>query len=253
MPPSSAAAATALQNFQNSEVSPQAALDQGNSKYGVSALGSQLDALRSTTSNLQKSIANVDPSVTGRTSGSLVTEAQRQAIVNNEREPLVHDFNDVSTNLNNVDKQYSEATGLASNYANAVLANQKNTYDQLFGQYQTALQKEQADAAAAEKQREFNATLAEQQAARKAAASSGLDLSSLLGGAASAAPSQPSVQDHFNADLQRLLPADYANRFLPGYTERTVIPKLAQLYPEFSPQQVAQMVYAYRKPFEGGH
>lgn len=250
MPPSSAAAATALSDFQKSEVSPDAAIASGNSKYGVSGLGTQLDALRSTTSNLQRSIANVDPSVTGRTSGSLVTEAQRQAIVNNEQQPLVKNFNDVSTNLNDVDKQYGEATGLATNYANSLLGNQKDQYGQLFGQYTTALQKEQADAAATEKQREFDASLADSKSARAASGGSGLDLSSLLGGSAAAPPQAPAPQDHLMFDIKNLIPADYATRYNPGYTEREIT-RMQAAYPEIDKATVANMVYQYRKQLTG--
>jgi hypothetical protein len=255
MPPSSAAAATALQNFQSSEVSPDTAIAQGNNKYGVSGLGSQLDALRSTTSNLQKSIANVDPSVTGRTSGSLVTEAQRAAIVNNEQQPLVKNFNDVSTNLNDVDKQYGEATGLASNYANAVLGNQSQEYGQLFGQYNTALQKEEADSAAAEKQREFDASLADAKSARAASASSGLDLSSLLGGASTPKPQAISADPH---QAVSQLFQGYNPQQDKYYTENTVIPKLTQLVlatgpytPAYAMTLAKQIAYNYRKQTYG--
>lgn len=186
MPPSSAAAYQSLQSFDQSRPSPQAVQDQAQQKYGVSGLGSQLDALRSMTGNLQTSIKNVDPSVTGRTQGSLVTEAARNAIVNNERAPLMDQLGTTNQNLSATQGDYDRATGLASNYANSILQNDQDTYGKLFGQYQTSLQAEQQAAADAEKKREFDASLAESQAARRAAASGGGGLS--LGGISGGGP-----------------------------------------------------------------
>lgn len=188
MPPSSQAAYQSLQDYDKTRVSPQAAIDQGEQRYGVSGLGSQVASLRAMTGNLEQSIKNVDPSVTGRTQGSLVTEAARQRIVNQERSPLMDQFGTASRSLADTGDQYNRATGLATNYANGLMQDDKNTYDRLFGQYQTLSQQEQAAAQAAEQRRQFDMTLTEQQAARKDAAaraaasasgSSGFDIASL--------------------------------------------------------------------------
>lgn len=254
MPPSSQAAYQSLQDYDKTRVNPQSAIDQGEQRYGVSGLGSQLASLRAMTGNLETSIKNVGPSVTGRTQGSLVTEAARQRIVNQERSPLIDQYGTASKGLADTGAQYDKATGLATNYANELLANDKNTYDRLFGQYQTSLSAEQAAAAQAEKQREFDASLAEQKASRAAAAggSGGLSLASLFGGAQAAAPTaqQPTVQDHLSADIQKLLPKDYATRLPEGYTERLI--QRLQAVPQYAGirDQIPQMVYAYRKPFE---
>lgn len=191
MPPSSQAAYQSLQDFQKNEVTPQAAISQGEQRYGVSGLGSQLDALRSMTGNLQTSIKNVDPSVTGRTQGSLVTEAARNAIVNHERAPLMDQLGTANQNLGETQGSYDRATGLASNYASDLLNSNKNSYDRLFGQYQTSLSAEQQAAADAEKRREFDASLADSQSARRAAASAAGGLR--LGGGGAAAPAGPAA------------------------------------------------------------
>lgn len=185
MPPSSATAYQTLQDFQANRATPDSAVAAGQDKYGVTGIGSQLDALRTMTGNLQTSIKNVDPSVTGRTAGSLVTEAQRGAIVNNERAPLVDQYNATQNNANEVSHQYDEATGLASNYANSLLQGDENKYNELFGNYTTLAGREADAAKAAEAKREFDLQLADSQAARKAAASSGaggISLGGLGGG-----------------------------------------------------------------------
>lgn len=184
MPPtSSASAAQALQSFSGTMLKPQDAITQGNNQYGVAGIQSQLDALRSLTGNLQTSINGVDPSVTGRTSNSLVTEAQRQAIINKEKQPLLQSFQDTSSKLSDVGHQYDEANGLATHWADALLNTQENRYKDLFGQYTTALDAEQKAAAAAEARRQFDAQMSETKAARAAASGGGLGgLGSLLGG-----------------------------------------------------------------------
>lgn len=193
MPPSSAAAYQSLQDFSKSMIDPQTALTQGQTQYGVQGLGSQVDALRSLTNNLQTSINGVDPSVTGRTQGGLVTEAQRQAIVNKERSPLVDQFNTTSGHLNDANSQYGNAQNYASQYTQALLTGQTNKLSALDALYKDAV----ASEAAAEQKREFDAQqAAAEAAARRAAAGAnpGLNLGSLLGGGAAAnAAGQPAA------------------------------------------------------------
>lgn len=189
MPPSAAQAYQTLQGFNSTRETPDAAISAGDTKYGVAGLGGQLDALRTITGNLQTSIKNVDPSVTGRTQGSLVTEAQRGAIVNNERAPLVDQYNTAQTNASDVGQQYNEATGLASNYANSLLTGDENKYNELFGQY-TTLAGQEADAAKlAEQKRE--ADLSASTARATAASAGGISLGGGGGSTAEAPASAP--------------------------------------------------------------
>lgn len=250
MPPTnSAAAKQALDSYKRTN--PDAAISAGESKYGVSGLNSQLTALRSITGNLENSIRSVDPSVTGRTQGSLVTEAQRSKIVNNERAPLMDDYREASQELGDVNSQYERATGLASNYANSLLRDDEQEYNRLFGMYTTALDAEQRAAALAEQKRQFDLSLADSKSARAGSGGgSGLNLGALLGGGGGGAgggkAADPKAQ--LMADLQRLLPKDYSTRFNDGYTER-LIANLQRAYPELK-NQIAKIVYEYRKPFE---
>lgn len=249
MPPSAAGAYSALQNFNTTRETPEAATSTADAKYGVSGLSTQLDQLRGLTGNLQTAIGNVAPSVAGRTSGSLVTQAARDAITNNETQPLTDQFNKVSTNLSDVNSQYQNATGLASNYASSLLTGDKQKYDELFGNY-TTLAGQEADAAKqAEAKREFDAQLAASKASAAAASISGL---SLGGGASGTAPTAaaPTLNDHLMADIQNFLPADYATKFNPGYTERLI--QRLQNTPQYASlaNQIPAIVYAYRKPYE---
>lgn len=257
-------AAAQLQTFNQSRVTPDAALTSADNKYGVGALQGQLDSLRSLSSNLRTGIANVDPSVTGRTSGSLVTEAQRSAIVNNERQPLVKQFTDVGNDLSDTGHQYDEATGLASNYANSLINNDKEKYNELFGQYTTAADQERQAAAAAEQKRQFDATLADTQSARKAAASAasgaaGISLGGLGTGTTGTAAATPSLPQYAKGTNPAAALADAFNGYKPGtkagYTESVVIPAIERLLQIDSPntpanvikQQAANKVYSYRR------
>lgn len=254
-------AAAQLETFNKSRVNPEAALSTAESKYGVGALQGQLDSLRSLSSNLKRGIDNVAPSVQGRTQGSLVPQAALDAITNNERQPLVKQFNDVGGQLSDTGSQYQNATGLASNYANSLLDSDKQRYGELFGQYQTLSEQERATAQAAEQRRQFDATLAEQQASRKASAASsgaGLSLGGLGGGSTTqAAPAalpqyakgttpQQAVADAFSG---------YKPGVKPGYTESVVLPAIERLLTLNNPKQpidvikgaAQSLVYSYRK------
>jgi hypothetical protein len=67
---------------------------------GVPEIRNNVAGLRTTVANTTNALNNVDPSVTGRTSGSLVTEAQRQRLVNMERAPIASELQNESGNLN---------------------------------------------------------------------------------------------------------------------------------------------------------
>ncbi len=205
MPPSSQQAYQQLSDFNAKRIAPQQALSDAESRYGVGALDSQLKSLRTLTSNLESSINNVDPSVSGRTQGSLVTEAQRQRIVNSERDPLLKDYSTNMRSYGDVGDQYNRATGMANSYAQSVLGDQDNTYNRLFGQYNSLLEDERSKAAIAEQQRQFNAQMAAQR-------SQSLNLDALfknaMGKANTAMASGPS-QQQVNAALAAKQPNPY--------------------------------------------
>lgn len=165
----SGTALQALNSFQ--PTSSADLLSQAQSKYGVQDLSARVAALRGLTSNLTNSIAAVDPSVTGRTSGSLVTEAQRSALVNRERQPLLTDLGNQNQALSSATGDLNTNQSLATQLASGLANDQTNKYNQLKSQYEIANSREQAAAQAraeaakqAESSRQFDAAQANENA-----------------------------------------------------------------------------------------
>ncbi len=132
-------------------------------KLGIPDARTQVQALQKNVANTQSAIEGVDPSVTGRTSGSLVTEAQRARLVNMEKQPLQDTYTKQNqelgtdtNNLNNLTGQATQQAGLAeSNYK----TKRQSLADQLdfaLKQQAAAQAKADADRAFAEQQRQFN-------------------------------------------------------------------------------------------------
>jgi hypothetical protein len=182
----SASALQALQSFQQ----PAAAdvLTQAETKYGIPDLTKRVNDYKTLTHNLTGAIAAVDPSVTGRTAGTLTTEGQRGALVNRERAPIVGQLGTATTALEGATGDFSMAQGRATNEANATVEGNRQRYAQLLDQYNIANSREQAakeeaarQAAAAEQSRQFEASLAASKAAASASGAGSYDFSSLLG------------------------------------------------------------------------
>lgn len=84
---------------------PTEEYNKATTALGIPDARSRVQGLQTQLLNSENAIKAVDPSVTGRTSNSLVTEAQRQRLVNMERQPLTDSYNDQS-------KQYGVQSGL---------------------------------------------------------------------------------------------------------------------------------------------
>jgi hypothetical protein len=149
------------------------ALDQGynpadvynkvTTQLGIPDARTRVQALQSNLLNTENAIRAVDPNVTARTSGSLVTEAQRGHLVNMERAPLTDTYNQQNQaygteqgNLNELGRQADTQVGLAE-------STYKNKRQSLADQLQLAIKqeemrrsKEEADRTFAENQRQFN-------------------------------------------------------------------------------------------------
>lgn len=174
-------------------------------------------------------------------------------------------FDDINVAANDKGLSYSglpiseQAKYTGATYLPAV-ANLKNTYANKTSALQQSLlgltsdeTKQAQDVVSSESnaeataQAQITAAQIKANAAQQAANSQGLDLAALMGGAsAGAAPGAPTIQDHLNADIKNLIPADYATRFLPGYTEREIT-RLQGAYPELDPSAVKDAVFSYRK------
>lgn len=157
----SASALQALNSFQ--PTSSADLLSQAQTKYGIPDLSSRVQALTGITNNLTNSIAAVDPSVTGRTQGTFTTEAQRGALVNREKQPLLTNLNSNNQSLNFARGDLSTNQSMADRLATSLAQDQTSKYSRLKSQYdisKAAEDKRAADALAqqkmAEQERQFN-------------------------------------------------------------------------------------------------
>ena len=145
MVPSSADAYQALTAYKAPD--PNAVLTQAQTQYGVPGAQTRVSDLRSAVNNLTSSINAVDPSVTGRTSGTFTTEAQRGALVSKEQQPLQTDLTARNTDLSGATQDFNTASANAGSLASLLLASGKDQYQKLLDQYNasTAYEKQQTD------------------------------------------------------------------------------------------------------------
>lgn len=144
--PSAQDAANQLAGFQAPDSGTL--LSQAQSKYGIPDLQKKVSDLRGLTGNLTNAIAAVDPSVTGRTAGTFTTEAQRGALVNRERAPIVQQLGTTNDSLNLANSDFNTASGNAKDEASAQAADNSRKYDQLLQTYNIASAREAASAQA---------------------------------------------------------------------------------------------------------
>lgn len=180
MQPSAAttAAQSALQQYK--PLDSGAAIGTANDQYGVNDSQTRLSALKGIVGNLQTSLDAVDPSVTGRTSGTFTTEGQRQALVSAERAPITGDLNKQQSAETSAEGDLTQKQGLASAMASSLLGDDKQKYQRLLDQYNASTAQDSAaeakaehDAQAAEQQREFNITTAQNAKSSAAKSASG--------------------------------------------------------------------------------
>lgn len=168
MNPNVQAAKSALTAFQGSQKSANDILNSAMTQYGVQGAQDTKNNLETTLNNTTKALNAVPDSVTGRTSRSLVTEAQRQAIVNNEQNPIRQALSDQQGEYGIASNNYSDLSGKATALANAELGQQSAKESQLEQNYQDAVSQAAAQLAAqqeaakeAEQKREFNISSAQ--------------------------------------------------------------------------------------------
>lgn len=208
MYPSSAQAYQSLQDYSSKRRSTADIQKEAEDKYNVSGISSRLSNLRTLVGNLENSVEQVDPSVTGRLQGGFATEAQRQTLVNRERAPILGDLSKQQSALGNEQQQFSLSSSLASDLAHSLRSDDETGYQRLLDQYNAATAKEQSD----ESKRQYEASLAEQRrqfdeqqrAAQAKGTGTGYDLSGIINGltgsGAQAAPSgtDPITQTAYN-------------------------------------------------------
>lgn len=172
----SASLANQISQYDKTPVNSVDALNSAMAQYGVPEMRQQVAGLNTTITNTQNALNNVDPSVTGRTQGSLVTEAQREKQVNNERAPIAQQLTSQQGALGTATNGLSDA----EKNAELLATNKVNDYNTgrqaLVDQYNMTTARETAAAQAAsdaakqnEAIREFNVT-ARQNTTKAAAA-----------------------------------------------------------------------------------
>lgn len=197
-----------LRGFQSSRRKPQDVLAEEENRLGVSGVRQRQAGLRGAIMNTESLLKNVDPSVTGRTSGSLVSEAQRTKMVANERAPIAEQFTEQSRALEGESANLGDLTRQASTAAQLSLGQDDQQLNFLQGLYNNTYQQEKDTADRQEQIRQFNENLALQKAAEARASKVSGGLYGLGSGSTPpAAPkpqTNPAQQQAYNA-VQDLL------------------------------------------------
>jgi len=159
----STAIAQKLATYDANPVTSTDALNSALSQFGVPEIRNTVSGLRTAVTNTSNALNAVDPSVTGRTQGSLVTEAQREKQVANERAPIAGQLSDQTHALDQGQQDLTtalgQATTSATNKVNDYNAGRSNLESEYGMAYKTEQDKAAAQLAAqqeAEKVREFN-------------------------------------------------------------------------------------------------
>lgn len=144
----SAAIAGKIAQYDQNRVTSTDAMNQALSQYGVPEIRQTVAGLRTTLANTQNAYNAVDPSVTGRTQGSLVTEAQRTKQVANERAPIAGQISDQGRALSDNQATLQDALGQATTLATNRVNDYNTGRQALQSQYDTAYTTEQNTAKA---------------------------------------------------------------------------------------------------------
>jgi hypothetical protein len=197
----SAQALQAVQSFKR--VDTATALADAQKQYGVTDLEKKVQDFRGLTSSLTGAVAAVDPSVTARTQGSLVTEGQRSALVSRERAPVVQQLGTATEGYKTSKEDYESADRRANTSATGRVADNNSQYEQLVHSYEMAYQREENErkareeaAARAEAQRNADRSYAE--SVRQFNAQQATTRGSASYGGGSGGGSAPSAQQRSN-------------------------------------------------------
>lgn len=192
--PTSAEALAALTAFQNAQENPLDVYNKQVTEVGAPDARNRVNSLRTTLINTENALNNVDSSVTGRTAGSLVTEAQRQRLVNLERVPIASQYSSQSRSLEGESANLSDLLGKASTNTNLFLQGSNQKLGNLKDIYNIAAQQEAEAARKAESERAFNESVRQFNASMASAASAR---------ASSAAANAP-TREGYNSELADL-------------------------------------------------
>lgn len=155
---------TQLRGFQAGRKKPQDILAEEETKLGLPSAQQRLVGLRSAIGNTENLLRNVDPSVTGRTSGTFTTEAQRQRLVAKEREPISEQFREESRALEGETANTSDLSGRALKAAQLGISDLDSQENSLRALYGSLYQREQEETARIERDKAARAAQASQNA-----------------------------------------------------------------------------------------
>lgn len=244
-----------LTNFQTGETSPVDAYNAAVTSLGIPDVRTNVTALRTNIANTQALLNALPDSVSGRTSGSLVTDAQRSRILGMESAPLTTTLNQQSSDYNTESANLNDLTGQAQNQASLVDEGQKNIESALSTRYQGIQSAEATKAAqdAADRAYQLQVQQIQTQQAQFAAQMAASSKSfaeqqrefNVSQAASAKTAAQPSIQQSASSDAANLLNGIMARP--AQYTEKTIIPQLQAAYPELSDAQIKSIVYSNRK------
>lgn len=150
-PRTSQEAFTNLQNVQTNRRKPQDILRESEQRLGIPTATQRQVGLRGAITNTENLIRNVDPSVSGRTAGTLVNDAQKQRLIALEREPLSSQFREESRALEGETANISELQRRAMQDAQLSISADDAAENAARGLYDTLYQREQDDIARRER------------------------------------------------------------------------------------------------------
>lgn len=206
------------QAFQQNRVKPEDYVKRYSTDLGVDDAKERVKSARTAIRATEDTIAGTPDSVAGRTSGSLVTDAQRNRLVQNEVAPLQevmrtqsNAFGDANADLTTLSNEVDKRVG----YGLQADDTQANT---LLSLYQAATEQEKQQEAIrqfneqmAEQKRQFDAQQKAAAAARAAAASPSFGAGGKAGAAATpAAATDPVQQSAYNDVASRMGQSDGA-------------------------------------------
>lgn len=195
MPPQATTSQQALgnlQNFQQNMQDPSQMQTAQESQLGVPAAQQQVSGLRQAITNTTNLLNNVPSGVMGRTGGSLVTQAQANAQIQNEQAPIAQNLNQQGTQLNNASSDLNTLLGQATTQAGLQEQGQqdklgilKDIYTSLFGQEQATASQKLEQQKLSEQTREANQSDATARLSAGSGSSDASLLAAMLGGGAS--------------------------------------------------------------------
>lgn len=224
-----------LQATQAAAQNPNDILTAQRQQLGVNDAQNTLTGLRGAVDSTTKLLKSVAPSVMGRTSSSLVTNAQAGKQIQNEQAPISATLTDQGEAYNRGNEDLTKKQQQATEAANGIYQGQQdkmsylqNIYNNLFQKEQAAEASRQAEANRQEQIRQFNEQLGASNRASAASSNPGFSLGG-LGGAGGGTPAMSQRGDKgFNfqgSNGQSVSAATYAQ--LTGQSFRSVLQKMA--------------------------